>query len=87
MAEPPFEAGAVKATVARALPGVAVPMIGAPGSVAGAMELEAAEAAPLPAVFVAVTLKLYGVPLVRPVTTMGLAVPVAVKPPGAEVTV
>ena len=49
--------------------------------------LEAAEAVPVPAVFVAVTVKVYGVPFVRPVTTMGLAVPVAVPPPGAEVTV
>jgi hypothetical protein len=31
MADPPLEAGAVKLTLAEALPGVAVPMVGAPG--------------------------------------------------------
>ena len=34
MAEPPLEAGAVKLTLALALPAVAVPMVGAPGKVA-----------------------------------------------------
>jgi len=36
---------------------------------------------------VAVTVNVYGVPGVRPATVMGLLVPVAVMPPGAEVTV
>ena len=46
MALPPLEAGAVQVTVAEALPAVAVPMVGAPGTVAGAVgvtELEAAD--------------------------------------------
>ena len=34
IAEPPLLAGAVKVTVAWALPVVAVPMVGAPGTVA-----------------------------------------------------
>ena len=55
MALPPSEAGAVKATEADPLPGVAVPMVGAPGTVAGVTELEAAEAAPVPVPLVAVT--------------------------------
>ncbi len=41
MAEPPLEAGGVKATTAEALPAVAVPMVGAPGTVAGTTVLEA----------------------------------------------
>jgi hypothetical protein len=42
---------------------------------------------PLPTAFVAWTVNVYGVPLVRPVTVIGLAVPVAVLLPGVEVTV
>jgi hypothetical protein len=34
MVDPPFEAGAVKAIEAEALPAVAAPMVGAPGTVA-----------------------------------------------------
>jgi hypothetical protein len=44
-------------TLACALPAVAVPMVAAPGTVAGVTEFEAAEAAPVPVVFVAVTVK------------------------------
>ena len=36
MVAPPFEAGAVKLTVADPFPGVAVPIVGAPGADAGA---------------------------------------------------
>ena len=53
----------------------------------GVMTLDAAEAGPVPAAFVAVTVKVYDVPAVRPVTVSGLAGPVAVNPPGLEVTV
>ena len=57
IALPPFDAGAVKLTVACALPGVAVPIVGAPGTVvaAGVTLLEAADAAPVPIAFVAFT--------------------------------
>jgi hypothetical protein len=79
--------GAVKATDACPLPGVAVPMVGASGTVAGITLFDATDAAPTPALFVAVTLKLYVVPLVSPVTVIGLPVPVPVIPPGLEVTV
>jgi hypothetical protein len=37
--------------------------------------------------FVAITVKVYAVPLVSPVTIIGLAVPVPVILPGVEVTV
>ena len=60
MALPPLEAGAVQVTVAEALPAVAVPMVGAPGTVAGAVgvtELEAAEAGPVPTALIAATVK------------------------------
>jgi hypothetical protein len=57
MAPPPFEAGAVHDTVAWPLPAVANTPVGAPGTVMGVTLFEAAEAGPLPAALVAVTLK------------------------------
>jgi len=53
----------------------------------GVTEFEAADAGLVPIAFVAVTVKVYAVPLVKPVTVMGLVVPVAVKLPGFDVTV
>jgi len=50
-------------------------------------EFDAAEGRPVPALFVAVTVKVYAVPLASPVTVIGDAGPVAVTPPGDEVTV
>jgi hypothetical protein len=50
-------AGGVKLTVACVLPRVAVPIVGAPGTVAGVTLFEAAEGAPVPTAFVAVTVK------------------------------
>jgi hypothetical protein len=51
------------------------------------MELLAAETDPVPLLLVAATVKLYAVAPLRPETMIGLAVPVAVKLPGLEVTV
>lgn len=87
MAEPPFDAGGVKATEAVPFPPVAWPMVGAPGAAAGVTEFDWAEAMPVPAAFVAATVKVYAVPFVRPVTVIGDAVPDAVIPPGDDVTV
>jgi hypothetical protein len=80
-------AGAVKATLALALPAITVVTAGAPGTVDGVTLLLAVEAAPAPSALLAVTVKVYAVPLVRPVTVMGLLVPVPVNPPGLDVTV
>ena len=71
---PPLLAGAVQATVAVALPAVAVPIVGAPGAVStaptvGVTALEFGDAGPVPMAFVAVTVKWYVVPLMRPVTS------------------
>ena len=59
IALPPLLPGAVKVTLAVASPGVAVPMVGAPGAVgtAGVALLDAAEAALVPMGLVAVTVK------------------------------
>ena len=55
MTLPPLEAGAVNDTVAWALPATAVPMVGAPGTVAGVTLLEEADAGLVPTALVAVT--------------------------------
>ncbi len=49
-------------------------------------ELDALEAELVPTEFVAVTVKVYAVPLLRPVTVIGEEPPVAIWPP-LEVTV
>jgi hypothetical protein len=84
-----LESGVVNETVAWALPAVAAPMVGAPGTVVAAVGvtlLDAADARLDPTEFLVVTVKVYAVPLVRPVTVIGLVVPVAVFP-SLEVTV
>ena len=90
IAEPPLLTGAVNITVAWAFPAVAVPIVGTPGTVddaVGVTEFEAALAELFPMAFVAVTVKVYAVPLVSPVTVIGLVVPVPKILPGLEVTV
>ena len=88
IAEPPFPAGALNVTVACAFPAIAMPMTGAPGTVAGVTALEAEDAGPLPTALVAITVKVYDVPLVRPVTVMGEdALGEEVPPGGLEMTV
>lgn len=62
-------------------------MLGAVGAPVGVTELEAADAEPVPALFVAVTVKVYACPLVKPLTVSGLALPLAVRPPGDAVAV
>jgi hypothetical protein len=83
----PPVAPAVYVTVAEALPAVAVPMVGACGTVVAVMLLDAAEAAPVPRELVAVTVNVYEVLDARPVTVTGDDAPVPVNPPGLEVTV
>jgi hypothetical protein len=63
MAEPPLLNGAVNVTSADPVPvafdtlstAVAVPIFGAPGTVAGVIELLAPDARPVPSILVAVT--------------------------------
>ena len=86
IAEPPFETGAVKVTVASPLPRTALTLVGVPGVVAGVTELLVGEEELVPFAFVAVTVKVYVTPFVRPVTVIGESVPVAVCP-RFEVTV
>ena len=88
IAEPPLLAGAAKLTAALPLLPLAAMPVGAPGAIAaGVTAAEAPEAVPVPTLFVAVTVNVYAVPLVRPVTVIGEEGPVAVRPPGEAVTV
>jgi len=87
---PPLLAGALKLTVACRLPPVALTDVGAPDTVAGVTELVAPEGGLVPTLFIAVTVKVYAVPLTRPVIRcVKPVVPalVSVPPRGLEVTV
>ena len=55
--------------------------------ITGVILLDAVLAADVPFAFVAVTVKVYAVPFVNPVTVSGEEAPDAVNPPGEEVTV
>jgi hypothetical protein len=69
---------------------VAVPIVGVPGAVGpldGVTLLEAVDDRLGPTLLLAVTVKVYAVPLVSPLTVRGLLAPVAVIPPGLDVTV
>jgi hypothetical protein len=91
IAELPLFVGAVHVTIAEVFPPVAVPMVGAPGIVGGegVTCADAADAADIPIAFVAVTVNVYTVPFVRPVTVAEVLNPdaVAVIAPGLDVTV
>src|SRR3954452_8038204 len=80
MAEP-LPAGAAHATVACASPPVAVGAAGAVGAAAGVTELLLAEAGLASVPLLAITSKVYAVPLVSPVTAT------LVAPAAAEVVV
>lgn len=86
IAAPPSEAGADQDTVTCPSPAETDVIAGAPGTVAGITESEVAEVAPTPIAFVAVTVNVYGVPLLRPVTAHDIVADSHVRPPGAAVT-
>jgi hypothetical protein len=67
-------------------PLVAVGALGVDGATAGVTALDGADVAE-PKALVAVTVNVYAVPLVKPVTTNGEPEPVAVKLPGLDVAV
>jgi hypothetical protein len=51
----------------------------------GVTELDAALAGPVPYAFVAITVNVYAVPFVKPLTVIGEETPVPVNPPGEEI--
>jgi len=86
--DPPLDDGATHVTVAWALPGAATTPVGDPGSVAGVTDADALEGELVPIAFFAVTVNVYAVPFVSPVTVAVKApVVVAVLLPGDDVTV
>jgi hypothetical protein len=67
---------------------VATTDVGAPGTVVvGVTGVDAEEDTEEPTELVAVTVNVYAVPFVNPVTIMGEVAPVAEMPPGLAVTV
>jgi hypothetical protein len=58
-----------------------------PDGTAGVTELDAADAGDVPIAFVAVTVNVYAVPLLKPETVIGDEAPVPVIPLGLDVTV
>ena len=87
IAEPPVDDGADQDTTTCVFPNTPDTPVGAPGTVAGTTAEDALEAVPVPAAFVAVTVNVYEVPFVRPVTVQLVVDVVHVRPPGDEVTV
>lgn len=81
MTLPPLLAGAVNVMVALALPAVAVPIVGAPGTLAGVTVFEIAEEMPLPIALLAFTVQVSAVPLASPVTVMGELLPLLLCAP------
>jgi len=76
IAAPPLLDGAVHDTTDWLLAApVATTPVGAPGTTDGTTAEDAVEAEPVPDTFVAVTLKEYAMPLVRPVTVQGFERP------------
>ena len=83
-----MEAGAVHETTDCAFTfEVAVTDVGAPGATAGTAAADATETAPVPAEFVALTVNVYEVPFVRPVTVQEVVEVVQVNDPRLDVTV
>jgi len=84
---PPLDAGADHDTVTCPTSGTKVVIVGAPGTVYGVTEEDAVDALELPALLVAITVNVYGVPLLNPVTVALVPDEVAVILPGLDVTV
>ena len=89
IADPPFEAGADHDTPTCPLPGTPDTPVGAPGTVAGVTGADALDAGPVPTPLVAVTMNVYAVPFVNPLTVQlnGPDDQAHVAPPGDAVAV
>ena len=87
MADPPLLPSSEKVTVAWPLEAMTELTVGASGTLAGVTELLGREAVLVPMALVAVTVKVYVVPLVRPVRVIGDEAPETTCRPSLEVTV
>ena len=79
--------GAVNEIVACPLPLTATMLVGASGILSGITILLEEDAILVPTALVAVTVNVYEVPFVNPVTVIGEFPPVTINPPTFEVTV
>ena len=79
--------GAVQETYALLFPPDAVGLVGALGNVAGVAVTVTVEDSESPMLLVAITRKVYAVPLVRPSTVTGDDALEPVIPPGSAITV
>jgi hypothetical protein len=61
--------------------------VGAPGTVAGVTGADALEVADVPCTLVALTVKVYAVPFVRPIAVVFVAFVVVANAAGLEITV
>ncbi len=68
MGLPPSDCGGVHDTTADASPGLAETAVGGSGRVAGTTGVDEVDTGPVPTAFVAVTVNVYAVPFVKPVT-------------------
>ena len=90
MTDPPVEEGAVQVTVTCPLAPTTDVIAGAPGTVIGVTDAEAADARLEPMALFALTVNVYAVPFVSPVTLhVNVVAPVVeqVKLPGFDVAV
>ena len=85
--DPPLFDGGVKETVALPFPGVAVTSVGAFGTVKGVTAKDGLDGILLPALFVAYTVKVYGMLLLKPVTVIEEPLPDTLTSPGLDTTV
>jgi len=85
--EPPVFTGAVHVTVALAAPGVPATAVGGSGMVRGVIAALGTLGNELPASFVAITVKVYAVPLVRVVQFAVVPTTSHVPPTGVVLTV
>lgn len=83
---PPFESGADQFTTAEAFPAVADTPVGAPATVAGVTGDDAEEEGEFPKLFFATTVKVTGVPFVRPVIVTFETFPTVTAEPDEGVT-
>ena len=77
----------LKLIVAMVFPGLATTLVGAEGTPRGVMKPVLTDGAEVPVPLEAVTVNEYVVPLINPVTRIGLALPDPVNPPGEDVAV
>jgi hypothetical protein len=86
MSVPPLNEGGDQVTTTDLFPGMVSTAVGAPGSVAGVTEEEAADDGESPRLFLATTVKVKGVPFASPVKFAVKTFPTVIAAPVEGVT-